>query len=370
MLDFLMIFSNILAISIVFLFVKSLLYLKQYRTKLGFDNVFITQTFKRFDHDCKTKGQISVLPLLGREVRHFIFTNSKAPSVPERSKLTSSFITITFHILISMLIIWFDCIMIYVLELLQKYEDVAFTVEGVETVYVAVAENGTFSDIIHYMVNNLNSTTYNVDFNFTNCRPNPSFSNIAYNYAIISLYAIVLLLTTLQGYGFRLRRRIASSFYPKQEYARVIYMHERLIHRREMFYDWMEDHVLKHRKEYEVRKKVTLLGGLAHRYPGFERCCGCLLPHRRSCNCCGLLKTWGIAFEECSNSECRSVFCEECFGFMKSKCIMCDAAHEVRIRRPKYPDSQKSVKKRFMAELSDFLRGNKRNSDSPTEIES
>ena len=88
------------------------------------------------------------------------------------------------------------------------------------------------------MVNNMNlNSTYNVTFNFTTCLPNPNKPEYSTAAVIIFLYCIALFCTLLQGYGLRLRRKIASIFYPEQEVARIHYLHEK-----SSMEDWRLEH--------------------------------------------------------------------------------------------------------------------------------
>ena len=63
LLDFFTSLNNILILSLLFLFLKSILYVKNYRTKDHYDNIYITRAFEKFDEDCKKKGHKTVLPL-------------------------------------------------------------------------------------------------------------------------------------------------------------------------------------------------------------------------------------------------------------------------------------------------------------------
>ena len=331
-LDFFKKFSNILVISLIFLFLKSLLYVKKYRTKDRYDNIYITQAFKNFDEDCKSKGQKSVLPLTQREVKRYIFTTSKQLSMTEISRLKSKIIVFAYHVMISALIIAFDYILYYVLMLIQTYANVALTVEGVNTIDIDVGGKGIFSIIIRYLVNNLNlNSTYSVDFNFTTCLPNPSMPRVSTIPVLLILYVCALFFTIMQGYGLRLRRKIASSFYPEQEVARIHYLHEKIIHERFSFGVWIKDLVFRRRKRNEVMERITFRGYLASRFPCFARCCECLLPNRRSCNCCDSLARRGMIFKKCINENCNAVFCQECFSLMKGHCLVCETKQEMRV---------------------------------------
>ena len=331
-LDFFTSLNNILILSLLFLFFKSLFYVKNYRTKDRYDNIYITGAFEKFDEECKKKGYKTVLPLKEREKTKYIFTRSKVLSMIEVMRLKKGLVKFGYHMVISALVFGFDFVLFYVLRLLSDYADMALTVEGLNIVQIDVQGRGFLSGILRFMVNNMNlNSTYNVTFNFTTCLPKPNQPDYSTAVGILFLYVIALFCTLLQGYGKRVRRKIASSFYPEQEVARIHYLHEKIIHGRLTFRAWMKELVFRRRKEHGVMERVTLRGFLASRFRCFEMFCSCLLPVRRACNCCDALARSGMVFRKCLNKRCNAVFCGECFAQMKNHCFVCETKQEIEL---------------------------------------
>ena len=321
--------NKILILSLVVLFLKSILYVKNYRTKDGYDNIYITSAFQKFDEDCKKKGHKTVLPLKVREQTKYIFTRSKMLSMIEIKRLKKGLAKFLCHMMISALVIAFDFILFYVLRLLSDYAAVALTVQGINTINVDVKGRGVLFRILRFMVNNMDlDNTYNVTFNFTTCLPKPNKPEYSTAIIILSLYCMALIFTLLHGYGLRLRRKIASEFYPEQEVARIHYLHEKIVHERLMFGVWMKELVFRKRKEKEVLKRMTFRGFHASRFRCLEKFCSCVLPGRRSCNCCDTPTRSGRIIK-CLNKHCNAMFCEECFGQMENQCLMCDTKQPV-----------------------------------------
>ena len=110
-LDFFTSLNNILILSLLFLFFKSLFYVKNYRTKDRYDNIYITGAFEKFDEECKKKGYKTVLPLKEREKTKYIFTRSKVLSMIEVMRLKKGLVKFGYHMVISALVFGFDFVL-------------------------------------------------------------------------------------------------------------------------------------------------------------------------------------------------------------------------------------------------------------------
>ncbi|KAK3102815.1 hypothetical protein FSP39_014095 [Pinctada imbricata] len=278
-----------------------------------------------YDLDCSRKGGESVLPLRRREVGKYIFTTSKHLSMTEVSKLKKSGVTFLYHIIISTVIITFDHLIYYVLKLIQRYAAVALTVEGINTIDIEVEGTGFFTNMVRAMVTTINiNSTYSVDFNFTTCLPNPREPKVSSIPGIVILYALALCFLFMQAYGYRLRRKIASVFYPEQEACRISYLHAKILHERKTFAAFLKELVFRRQKEKELRNHITFRGLLSRKIPWLTNTCHWLLPDKRSCHGCDIRTRQGITFVKCQNAECNALFCKECFEIMKGRCFVCD----------------------------------------------
>ncbi|KAK3102052.1 hypothetical protein FSP39_008400 [Pinctada imbricata] len=323
------VFNRTLSISLLILVLSSLLYLKKYRTKLAYDNKYITEEFIQYDEECKRSGMESVLPLTKKEAKKYMFTSSMKLSMAEISRLKRSAVFMVYHVIITLIIISFDYILYYVLLLIQDSADVALIVEGENTLDVEVEGSGVISNFVRRMVSSLNlDTTYNVQFNFTTCLPNPRHPDYSRTVLIASIYFLAIIFLMMETYGLRLRRKIASSFYPKQEQNRVLHLHEKIIQDRIAFAGLLKDRVFRRRKEDEVRGRITANGYVSGKASCMSRCCDCFLPEKRSCHGCDLTARRGRLFVRCQNEACNAVFCKECFILMEGTCFVCDKKQE------------------------------------------
>ncbi|KAK3102081.1 hypothetical protein FSP39_008593 [Pinctada imbricata] len=324
--------SKIMSVSLILLFLSSLSYVIRYRTKLDYDNKYITRAFTEYDEECRQKGMESVLPLRKKEAKKYLFTATMKLSMSESSSLKKSIAFLLYHIIITLIVISFDYILYYVLLLIEETANVALVVEGENTLDVQVEGRGIISAFVRHMVSSMNlDSTYSVQFNFTICLPNPREPKLSTNILIGSLYALAIIILILEAYGSRLRRKITASFYPKQEKNRISYLHEKIISDRIAFACLMKDQVFRRRKENEVRGKITVNGYFSRKGSCMSRCCDCCLPEKRSCHCCDVPARKGRLFVKCQNEACNAVFCKECFIVMEGTCLVCDRKLEEHV---------------------------------------
>ena len=322
--------TNIIGLTLIFLFLNSLNYIKNYRSKDRYDNIYITQSFLAFDKECEKTKQEVVMPLQANESKKYVLSYSPQLSEMERKTIKYELKLLGYHLIVAVLIILFDYIMYYVLNLITEYGGVALTVEGVNTIDVTVDSKGIFGTILRAMVDTVDlNSNFSVEFNFTTCLPSPSVPNIWYIPALLTLYVIALCLVIMQGYGMRFRHYIAASFYPEQEEVRIHYLHEKILHERFNLKTWLKDLVLSRFKRGQVRERLRFRTYLAYKYPWFAQWCAACVPEERTCLSCDRAARRGMVFKKCQTESCNAVYCEDCFGVMKQFCLVCETRNEI-----------------------------------------
>ena len=322
--------NNILVLTLLLLFITSLLYIKNFRSKDHYDNIYITEAFKKMDEACQKKQQEFVLPLTTNEAIWHIDVTTRKLSVLELSSVRGEFQAIAYHLLIAILIIAFDYLLYYALVLVERYGDVALTIDGISTVDVDIQGNGIFAELLRTVVDTLTvNATFSVDLNFTLCLPNPSQPQTSYLPAIGILYAVAVVFAILNAYAMRLRRAIAASFYPEQEEARIHYLHEKLIYGRMTFFHWLRDLVLMNFKKGQVRERMSFRAYIGYKYPGFAKYCDTCIPAQKSCLSCDRSARRGMVFQKCTTETCNAIYCEDCFKEMKKYCLVCETRNEM-----------------------------------------
>ena len=324
--------SNLVAVSLIFLFLKSLNYIKNYRLKDHYDNIFITKAFVAFDDECKERNEEAVMPLQSHELKLYVVTYNPLLSEAERKTIKYELKLLGYHFLFGALIMAFDYIVYYSLNLISDYGGVALNVEGVNTIDVDVEGEGVFGVIIHSMVDTLTlNSTYSVAFNFTACLPDPSEPNLWFIPSVVGLYAMAVCIVIMQGYGLRLRNKIVSSFYPEQDAARIHYLHQKILHERLNILSWLKDLILCRRKEGQVRERLRFRNLIGYLCPRFAKYCDVCMPAKRACLSCDRPARVGMIFHKCKTPKCNALYCESCFEVTKQICLVCEAKNEVGI---------------------------------------
>ena len=329
-LNFITSVNNILVLTLLFLFISSLLYINNFRTKDHFDNIYITEEFKKMDETCKKKQQEFVLPLTPTEAIFHIDVTTRMLSIIELGSVHGEFKAIFYHLLIAILVIAFDYLLYYILVLVERYGDVALTIDGINAVDVNIQGNGIFSELLRTVVDSLSlNDTFSVDLNFTLCLPNPSRPQTSYIPALAILYGVAVMFAILNAYAMRLRRAIAASFYPEQEETRIHYLHEKLIYGRMTFVHWMRDLVLMNFKKGQVRERMSFRAMLVYKFPALAKYCDTCMPAPKSCLSCDRSGRRGMVFQKCTNETCNAIYCEDCFKAMKKYCLVCETRNEL-----------------------------------------
>ncbi|NXB42281.1 DCST1 ligase, partial [Leucopsar rothschildi] len=136
------------------------------------------------------------------------------------------------------------------------------------------------------------------------CLPQPTgLTRQQYLNTFLPLGALVLL-CLVQVYPFRLRRAIASFYFPKREKTRVLFLYNKLLlQRRTLLY-------LQRGRVARLARQPPGLGTLLlqrcrQRWPWLRRC------FRQRCTLCGTPET--PQHEHCPSPDCVALYCERCW---------------------------------------------------------
>ncbi|VDI57840.1 Hypothetical predicted protein [Mytilus galloprovincialis] len=316
--------SNVLVITLLLLFLKSIFYLKKFLSKDRYDNIYISKAFKTYDQQCKEQEKPSVLPLKRKECRNYADTRSPWLSSKEIDHAKTGITKIGIHILIATVIIFFDYVLYFVLMLIDRYGNLNINIGGTSSLSVSVEGSGFISAFLRAFLSTIKlDSDFGVEFNLTTCIPTPSKpdDNNIYKFSFLYFFAFVFLI--MQAYGLRLRRKIVTFFYPERDIERIKYLHEKIRHQRKSLLNWLTQHVISRNKQFHMENRITFRGWMEYRCPIFAKYfCPCL-PKYKTCISCENKEDGRIRFHQCD--ECQSNYCEECFGDMKYICLVCNA---------------------------------------------
>ncbi|XP_076114020.1 DC-STAMP domain-containing protein 2-like [Mytilus galloprovincialis] len=322
--------SNVLVITLLLLFLKSIFYLKKFLSKDSYDNIYISKAFKTYDQQCKEQGKPSVLPLKRKECRNYADTRSPWLSSKEIDHAKTGITKIGIHILIATVIIFFDYVLYFVLKLIDRFGNLNINIGGTSSLSVSVEGSGFISAFLRAFLGTVElDSDFGVEFNLTTCIPTPSKPDDDNIYKFSFLYFFAFVFLIMQAYGLRLRRKIVTFFYPERDIERIKYLHEKIQHQRKSLMNWLTQHVISRNKQFHMENRISFRGWMKYRCPIFAKCfCPCLA--YKTCISCENKDDGKIRFHRCD--KCQSNYCEECFGDMNYSCLICKT--ESNISKP------------------------------------
>lgn len=308
--------TNLLALSLLLLFIQSFVYLKFYLSRDEYNNVYITSAFKAYDKERETNGQSFILPLRKREKRMYTDTKSIKMSPAEVRTGTVGIIQIVLHLIFAMLIVFFDYILYYCVYLIHRYGQVNIELTGQSSILLEITGTGEIAKLMRSFITGINLyNVYDADFNVTSCLPNPSEPTFDLFYVYATLYALAVLAVLTQSYSLRLRRKICAYYYPEQEQERMVYLHKKIRHDRKTHQLQLKQHLRSMKKERRMTKKSD--GKSPFGRFGKKKI------ESRTCLNCGSNEGPHLKIVTCTNPTCSADYCETCMNEIGEKCHLC-----------------------------------------------
>ncbi|XP_022102180.1 DC-STAMP domain-containing protein 2-like isoform X2 [Acanthaster planci] len=315
--------DKILALSIVFLLIRSYQYHSKYHTKDNFDNCYITEEFKLLDERRQKSGLEPLLPLKKSERRQLINSSAVSLSKPEKGLFKLGLVTVLLHAVIATILIVADHGLFWLLSLISRHGRVRFEISGEGGTDLTIGGSGVLSPLIQSLfVAGFEATNeFNVSLDTERCLPNPVPPNEILSVGIGVLYLIALVMVLLQAYALRLRRRIASYFYPEREQERIQYLYNHTLQRRQNLFKLLKQRIRETKHEMEVKQRVSFIAYLSAKYPFWRRVFCWLGQEKRVCLGCADVDNG--TFKSCGNPDCSGLYCRECLHEINSTCTLC-----------------------------------------------
>lgn len=310
--------TNLLAVTLLLLFLQSFIYLKYYISRDSYNNVYITSAFKAYDKERQTNGESFILPLKKKEKRMYTDTKTVKMSVAEVRNSVVGFLQILLHMVFALVIVGFDYILYYCIYLVHRYGDVTIELTGQNSILLEITGTGEIAQLIRKLITGINlNNKYEADFNVTACLPTPHVPNANLFYAYAVMYILTIMAVLLQSYGLRLRRKICSYYYPEQEHARMLFLHKKIRHDRKTHQRQLKQHMRSIKKEKEMKQKEKSESKLpfANKFAKKQDVKMCLN--------CGTNSGGTLQFVTCSDTTCEADYCENCINELGEKCTIC-----------------------------------------------
>ncbi|XP_050414160.2 E3 ubiquitin-protein ligase DCST1 [Patella vulgata] len=308
------ILNRVVSLSVILLIINAFLYERQYLSKISFDNFYITSYFKIIDRQRKDNGKISILPLKKKERKIYTESRSFKMSSIELTRCKTGLAQVLLHAVMCVMLVLFDYLLYYILDLLNRHGDVQFVFTGQSKLNIQITGKGPIALLFKTLTGDIRvSQTYNSVVDINTCLPKPKDPNFSFLYVFGGLYMAALLLVFLQGYGKRLMYFIAAFFYPEKEQQRVNYLYRRILVKRKVFLKEAKQMILSNAVGSNFDDGHNLCGGLASRFPF------CRKSNKTCTNC----EVSSEDISACRNEKCGAFYCEECFVEFGRSCPLC-----------------------------------------------
>ena len=339
---FLAVSDKLLALSFVWVCIKSYMYYTSYRTKDKYDNQYITSQFKAFDKSRKDRQQLHILPLKKNERKYLIDSTALRLSQKEKGYFKFGLSTVILHSIIAAILMFVDFGLYWLLTKIQEHGDVQIDSVGQAGTGVEIGGTGIVADLIRHLYNEgfQATTAFNTSLDTTICLPVGSEPNHNLAIGISALYSITIIMVLSQAYAQRLLHHIAAYYYPERERERIAYLYGRTLQKRQTLHSLLFAKVRDNKKERDAHNRISIVTYLSLRYPCCERffkMCG--MTNKKQClGCCspddGLMV-------HCSDRNCDGIYCDECAQSLTGICSICENTINMGVEKVPLEDEHK-----------------------------
>ncbi|KAL3831280.1 hypothetical protein ACJMK2_023053 [Sinanodonta woodiana] len=320
---FIRIMEKVLSLSLLLLFLRSFWYVRNYLARDSYDNIYITKRFKDLDEERKSCGLSCVIPLKKKEKKLYIDTSSWRITLVKIGRGKFGLAQIGIHFLLCLVVLLFDYLLYYVLDLIKRHGDVNIQYKGNSKFILNVDGTGFVANFYRELIQGLNiNESYIGELNFTNCLPEPSMPDSLNIPVYIVLYFLSVMFVVMKEWALRARRKITAYYYPKQEEARIQYLHKIIRHKRISFWKFLRQKIKSSYKEKCVNEQLQLMPWLSIKMPCLARC---LSQKDKICLSCETAEGGfqDIGLVKCSGDQCDAFYCTDCYETMNKTCPLC-----------------------------------------------
>lgn len=145
--------------------------------------------------------------------------------------------------------------------------------------------------------------------------------NESYVIILSTLLGVLLLIILLQALILRLRRLIASRFYPRRERKRIAYLYYKLLEERKMFYKSVIEKMNNFSEKNETLNRLDAVLVLCNNFSWIKTLFEFVGVSIQRCSVCGT----GLnrKYLHCDTEDCGVYYCRTCFWDLENKCLGC-----------------------------------------------
>ncbi|XP_059836005.1 DC-STAMP domain-containing protein 2-like [Hypanus sabinus] len=307
----------------LFLYIQSLLYRKNYLFRDDFDNYYITRQFLQVDVMRAKTGKDTVLPLSYQEACRYIWPCSFYMTLSERKQYVLSLVRLLRHSLAVLVLILLDYSIYWVLDMVSYHLRAEIIARSPVVMGISVGGTGYASDIYRDMADSFDEVqSGKITVLSKKCTIVPSPPNFKIYRLIGGLYGVVFFIVLFGCYVSRLRRYICSVYYPSREQIRICYLYNQIQTKRSSL---MKELFRCVQKNSTDGGHTNILLVLAARYKVFAWIAAFTGTYEEYCLACGRVMEGEESemFVPCITPGCKGIYCEECYQHMNNICSVC-----------------------------------------------
>ncbi|XP_026679426.1 E3 ubiquitin-protein ligase DCST1-like [Diaphorina citri] len=314
-----MVVKWILAFSFIRVLWKAEEYQRYYLTNIEFDNVYITDYFRKIDTRRRMQFKQTVLPLKKMEKAKFIDPYSLSI---QWSTVATPIIKLFLEIVPATFFIFVDRLFYETLDLIRRHSHIEYTQVGHHDLSFKVKGTGMIASLVRSVIKGFN-VRKRIKMEHSNllCLPQPTSIPASSIYKIYFTFLCVFLMVIFNGYLRRMRRVCCALFFRKHEKRRVLYLYNESLRQRRAFFKFKKARASRLVKENRLSEDSNILLILRLRFPRYFRWLVIFPMARRKCLICKEPEERNWPKHACP--DCPYVFCQECWDMIDHNCYLC-----------------------------------------------
>ncbi|XP_003937819.3 E3 ubiquitin-protein ligase DCST1 isoform X1 [Saimiri boliviensis] len=296
-------------------------YTDSYNHDIRFDNVYISTYFCQIDDRRKKLGKRTLLPLRKAEEKTFIFPCKLTIQASEVSNVVRELLEALPILLLLVLLCGLDWALYSIFDTIRHHSFLQYSFRSSHKLEVKVDGDSMLARLLRKTIGALNTSSETVmESNNMPCLPQPvGLDARAYWRAVLPIVLLVWL-SLLQAFGYRIRRVIAAFYFPKREKKRILFLYNELLKKRAAFTKLRRAAILRRARQQKAPRHP--LADILHR-----RCPLLRRWLRRRCVVCQAPET--PESYVCPTLDCEAVYCWSCWDDMRQRCPVCTPREEL-----------------------------------------
>ncbi|XP_075996476.1 E3 ubiquitin-protein ligase DCST1 [Genypterus blacodes] len=209
----------LLSLTFITFFTGAFGYIRQYRTDVHFDNVYLTTYFRQIDHRRRQMRKRRLLPPSVSEMKKLIDPWSLKIHKDEFRAVCAGLVYFLSISLLCFFLLAVDFAVFHILDIVSRHTAYQLNITSKQHVDIRVGGVSIMSNLLRKTLEAFNSSA----------SINIQSHNQGVYVSCLSLLLLVALLCCLQVYTNRLRRVIAAFFHRKREKKRVLFLYNLLL---------------------------------------------------------------------------------------------------------------------------------------------